>query len=844
MTFANQIETIISKRHEQAKILEGVMEKWESLRTELEKLETERKQHLEKISDTQSKSDSRLQDIDLSDWIKKIKQKIEELKNLKTKLSRKTLNIGVVGRMRQGKSQLLQSITGLTDAEIPTSSGGVCTRILSKVFHEPSGTRNEVQFHSPDSLLEIIHQYYDHLGLPADSKPKSIDDFISIEPENFPKLSGEYREDPNNSFLYGRLRGGYYSNYDQYKNLLTDSTNVIPPAEIINYVTDNQNSNGQVNRKYLAVKELRIFGNFPDGDEFGKIGVVDLPGLGDDDVSDTELLIKTLKQDVDFILFVRKPNPIGDNWQEADRKMYGLAKQALNGFPLEKCSFMVLNKDKDKPIKSKEDCNRFRDEIESQGLEVSQVVIANCTKSSDVKQEVMTPAILNLTQNISLVYEQYLRFHNQELKTFKGEIEEKLKEATNALEGIKKSGDKGATHWFKNEVWKNLTDKMFDERNELSNKQHENDSEFEKQVTEVVDHCLNGNIIPEKSQIRGLSTRYGDSYKIAYYMCINEVRMNLTSEFKVLAKALEESERKLQYSVAKILHEQGKLNNHTSLQGYQLKEETCVAFFDEVKKLLPENTEKLEQALRGIKKRTDTYEDTIMGWIQPHLDTLRPDKHLDPISKEDFFANEVEVNELKETVSNMSEEEVGELDGKMQELQNKIQSEALSEISQFISSIITLPFPVSQKLIQSILDFGFQKSSVLVKELINKSTSENMNSEPSPSTKELSPEALIWSEIDSLRKKVVEDCQITLKGKLNFSNKEAYTKFDKFVSNAIISDQIDTEWQDFYRDEKNRELWPGAKSKENAKKLEQDWQDLVAKAITANGDDGLLLPQG
>ena len=156
MTFAQQIEAIITKRHEQAKKVQSITEKWQSLRQELKALEKERKRHISSISDPESNSYSRLSSIDLSDWIKKISRKIDELENLKTKLSRETLNIGVVGRMRQGKSQLLQSLTGLTDAEIPTSAEGVCTRILSKVFHQPNGSRNEVEFHSPNSAILIM----------------------------------------------------------------------------------------------------------------------------------------------------------------------------------------------------------------------------------------------------------------------------------------------------------------------------------------------------------------------------------------------------------------------------------------------------------------------------------------------------------------------------------------------------------------------------------------------------------------------------------------------------------------------------------------------------------------
>ncbi|BBD68914.1 hypothetical protein NIES4072_37540 [Nostoc commune NIES-4072] len=93
-----------------------------------------------------------------------------------------------------------------------------------------------------------------------------------------------------------------------------------------------------------------------------------------------------------------------------------------------------------------------------------------------------------------------------------------------------------------------------------------------------------------------------------------------------------------------------------------------------------------------------------------------------------------------------------------------------------------------------------------------------------------------------LRKKVVENCKLTLESKLNFPNQEAHTKFEKFVSNGLKGEKAETAWRDFYQDEKNQELWPGAKSKENARQLEEDWQNLVDKAMYASSDNGLLLP--
>ena len=54
---------------------------------------------------------------------KDIAKTIELLRVLEARYSRKTINIGVSGRARVGKSTLLQAISGLEDEQIPTGSG-------------------------------------------------------------------------------------------------------------------------------------------------------------------------------------------------------------------------------------------------------------------------------------------------------------------------------------------------------------------------------------------------------------------------------------------------------------------------------------------------------------------------------------------------------------------------------------------------------------------------------------------------------------------------------------------------------------------------------------------------
>src|SRR4051794_39095384 len=57
------------------------------------------------------------------------------LRVLESRFSRATLNIGVSGQARVGKSTLLQSISGLDDGQIPTGKGLPVTAVRSRIFH-------------------------------------------------------------------------------------------------------------------------------------------------------------------------------------------------------------------------------------------------------------------------------------------------------------------------------------------------------------------------------------------------------------------------------------------------------------------------------------------------------------------------------------------------------------------------------------------------------------------------------------------------------------------------------------------------------------------------------------
>ena len=93
------------------------------------------------------------------------------LRVLEARLARDTVNIGVSGQARVGKSTLLQSVSGLGDDQIPTGQALPVTAVRSRIFHAPDLRRATLRLHSFDTFVtDVVAPYHAELdiaGLPA-----------------------------------------------------------------------------------------------------------------------------------------------------------------------------------------------------------------------------------------------------------------------------------------------------------------------------------------------------------------------------------------------------------------------------------------------------------------------------------------------------------------------------------------------------------------------------------------------------------------------------------------------------------------------------------------------------
>ncbi|NEO26119.1 MAG: hypothetical protein F6K03_04285, partial [Kamptonema sp. SIO4C4] len=612
-----QIQQIIEQRRPLAARVQGVEDNLRELADQLRHLKAHRDSLLAKIEDPDIVA--RLQELDTTTLLSDIESELAALGKLQCRFARNTLNIGVVGRAGQGKSRLLQSLSGLTTVEIPTGDRSHCTGVRSTIHHNPSAdTYGEITFHSERSFLaEVIAPYYDKLQLGI--RPLSLDEFARHPLPPLPETA----KTAELGAMYEHLKD-YHQNLDKYRHLLREpSPRRISRQEIREYVAQDNEQGDRVYFNYLAVREAKIICSFPNQD-VGQIALIDMPGLGDTGLGDEQRLIQILGQDVDIVLFIRLPRPPREYWADVDVQLYDIAKSALTSLPLEQWSFLVLNRTTATSAMGDNGvyCQDLVNALPSTHIEVIDSIIANCSDTQEANEKVLDRVLTYLTQEINSLDRQYSTTRQEALEQLHRQVETHLEKARKVL-----GTGSGKEIWFStflrmfNELWEDLTTGLEGLLKELRENRDRQDADFKEQVEKALQSCEDDPGLPSLAEIDKKRNAKG-GYPNAYYDYLNEIRAHLSQKFLSLDDGLKRSLDRVKCQVADVLIEEGKLG--------QLSQQQGAAFLSEITQLIPEELRAGEpnELKRGF-AILDSFELYYRGLIQhrirQHLDQLTPD---------------------------------------------------------------------------------------------------------------------------------------------------------------------------------------------------------------------------
>ena len=323
-----RIAEVLEARKSQVPVIEREIARWgkiQSLLADLERAVGELR-----LADDHNPAIADVASLDVPELSKVVTETLAALAVVRARVGRRTINIGVGGRARNGKSTLLQSLSGLDDRQIPTGRGQAVTAVRSTIYHSPTRSEALLTMHSESSFCdEVVAPYHDVLALPA--APRTIDEFAAYAyPDSAGQLEGGADEHPKFGPMLTRLREMQQS-LPSYRQHLTGALRKVELADLREWVAyppgGDENSVAVPGRRYLAVRNADITCAFPVGDVADR-GLVDLPGLGELVPRAEERHLAGLVNEVDFVLTVKRPTDTNAMWDTQDSQALRLIAQA------------------------------------------------------------------------------------------------------------------------------------------------------------------------------------------------------------------------------------------------------------------------------------------------------------------------------------------------------------------------------------------------------------------------------------------------------------------------------------------------------------------------------------
>ena len=459
----------------------------------------------------------------------------DELALLQNRFSRDTLNIAVIGRARQGKSKLLQTITGLGAEEIPDGNQAFCTGVRSDIINTPNLTEAyaQVSFLTERQFIEekVVPYFRDLQQYKADLfTPADIHGFQSLrlpEPGTF-KASPETMTQMN---LHLQHLRDLQAHLPQYQEYLGRSSMRIERGQIREYVAQDNAKGERVFFKHMAVDCVEIFCTFPNSD-VGKLRLIDLPGLGDTRKGDTEQLVRALSDQVDLVLFLSKPSNAGAGWQDNEVSLYSQARRALGEkLPIECWSFWVFNRDSREGADNMTQCGLLRDSIRDAQIHVSGTMIADCTKEDEVSREIIDKALEFLSANIERNDAKYAGYLQDDIARTVSQLREslsRLEEMTR--EGSASDDDADMFDVLFSAIWKKLAvgiQSCVGKGSELRDAKGTPCEPLRERIEAIFTEAESGVSFPFNEEgIREKYLEYGDTIRV-YPECLHILRTQL-----------------------------------------------------------------------------------------------------------------------------------------------------------------------------------------------------------------------------------------------------------------------------------------------------------------------------
>ena len=332
-----------------------------------------------------------------------VAEAVRLLRVLETRFARDTVTIGVSGQARVGKSTLLQSVSGLGDEQIPTGQALPVTAVRSRIFHSPDLRRATLRLHSFETFVaDVVAPYHAELDIPG--LPASPDEFRrwSYPAPESAEQTGSGPDRPSWVAMLNRLRA-MQASFPTYEHDLTGGERVVALEELrgwVAYPTHDEEQAGLVARRYLAVRDVRIDCPFPHA-RVRRLGIVDLPGLGEFAARAEQHHLGGLQNEVDAVLMVKRPVEGMAYWGDADARGLDLVDSARGFVAQRDFVFLLLNTGDTSSGLVRALRDHIRGQVNSGDPDrFFRVLEADAADPADVYARVLSPVLAHLVERM------------------------------------------------------------------------------------------------------------------------------------------------------------------------------------------------------------------------------------------------------------------------------------------------------------------------------------------------------------------------------------------------------------------------------------------------------------
>ena len=273
------------------------------------------------FEDTKNLIFSRIDEIEKN--ITKVREKAEYLQK---RFERQTVNLGVAGVTHAGKSTLLQAISGLSDNEIPKADksdknyGNPTTAVHSEIYNSPK-KEAIVFFRTTSEFIAHINEYLEQLG-------KHVSTMSQFEKLDLGDIKANLSAKSEDQYNYDRIKG-IWEALDYFKGYLDrDCTTITDFSQLKKFVAYSNDS--VADRIYPAVKIVKIYCPFNVDPADVKLGLIDLPGFGENSNVDKQM-VNGLENDVDNVVLIYRPTQTVSGIRAEERKSFDKLNDVQTG---------------------------------------------------------------------------------------------------------------------------------------------------------------------------------------------------------------------------------------------------------------------------------------------------------------------------------------------------------------------------------------------------------------------------------------------------------------------------------------------------------------------------------